>query len=297
PGRGDRVDGVRGRALPRGRASRADVGRAVPPGEERRAGAAADPQLHRGGHPMIALPAVDLKDGAVVQLVGGRPTDERVRLPDPVAVARQWVDAGFRALHVVDLDAALGTGSNRAAVEAIIAAVDVPVQVGGGVRDDQIADALLAAGVARIIAGTRAVEDAAWIEALAGRHPGRVIVAADVRGDVVVTRGWTAGAGITVEALLRRLEPLPLAGLLVTDVGREWRMAGVGVARFEARAAAARHPVIAAGGIAGMDDVRALASRGVGGAVLGMALDTGAVDARTAAREFPGRDLTRGIAS
>lgn len=246
---------------------------------------------------MIALPAVDLKGGAVVQLVGGRPTDERVRLPDPVAVARQWVDAGFRALHVVDLDAALGTGSNRAAVEAILAAVDVPVQVGGGVRDDETADALLAAGAARVIAGTRAVEDAAWIAALAERHPGRVIVAADVRGRVVVTRGWTAGAGITVDALLRRLEPLPLAGLLVTDVSREGRMAGADAARFAALAAATRHPVIAAGGIAGMDDLRALAARGVAGAVLGMALYTGGVDAREAAREFPGPDLTRGISS
>ncbi len=235
---------------------------------------------------MIALPAVDLKDGAVVQLVGGRPADERVRLPDPVAVARQWVDAGFRALHVVDLDAALGTGSNRAAVEAILAAVDVPVQVGGGVRDDEAADALLTAGAARIIAGTRAVEDAAWIEALAERHPGRIIVAADVRGDVVVTRGWTAGAGITVDALLRRLEPLPLAGLLVTDVGREGRMAGVDAPRFGRLAAATRHPLQAAGGIAGIEDLRVLAASGVAAAVLGMALYTGAIDARAITREF-----------
>jgi phosphoribosylformimino-5-aminoimidazole carboxamide ribotide isomerase len=241
---------------------------------------------------VIALPAVDLKDGAVVQLVGGRPEAERIRLADPVAVARGWVEAGFRALHVVDLDAALGTGSNRAIVEAILAAVDVPVQVGGGIRDDDAAEALLTAGAARIIAGTRAVEDAAWIEALAERHPGRVIVAADVRGDVVVTRGWTTGAGITVDALFARLEPLPLAGLLVTDVGREGRMAGIDAARFEALAAATRHPLIAAGGIASMDDLRALASRGVAGAVLGMALYTGAVDARTAAREFAGPGLT-----
>ena len=241
---------------------------------------------------MIALPAVDLKGGAVVQLVGGRPEEERVRLTDPVAVARGWVEAGFRALHVVDLDAALGTGSNRAIVEAILAAVDVPVQVGGGIRDDDAADALLAAGAARIISGTRAVEDAAWLAALAERHPGRVIVAADVRGDVVLSRGWTAGAGITVEALFARLEPLPLAGLLVTDVGREGRMTGADAARFGTLVAATRHPLIAAGGIAGMEDLRALAACGVAGAVLGMALYTGAVDARSAAREFAGPELT-----
>ncbi len=235
---------------------------------------------------MIVYPAVDLRGGRVVQLVGGRPEDECVSLPDPVAVARHWVEDGFRALHVVDLDAALGTGSNRDAIQAILAAVDVPVQVGGGVRDDDTADALLDAGAARVIVGTRAVEDRPWLEALATRWPGRIVVAADIRDGLVVTRGWTEGTGLEAAALLEHLAPLPLAGILVTDVSREGRMQGVDADRFAALVAATHHPLLASGGIRDIDDLHELARRGVAGAVLGMALYTGAIDPRATALEF-----------
>lgn len=235
---------------------------------------------------MIAYPAVDLRGGRVVQLVGGRPEDERIRLPDPVAVARRWLDAGFRTLHVVDLDAALGTGSNRVAVEAVLRTSEAPVQVGGGVRDDDAADSLLDAGAARVIVGTRAVEEPAWLEALAARHPGRIVVAADVRGGEVVVRGWTAASGLGVESLLRRLDPLPLAAVLVTDVSREGRLAGADHALFAELAAASRHPLQAAGGIRSAADLRRLAGSGVAGAILGMSLYTGAVDAAATATEF-----------
>jgi phosphoribosylformimino-5-aminoimidazole carboxamide ribotide isomerase len=149
---------------------------------------------------VIVIAAVDLRDGRAVQLVGGRPDDERVSLPDPAAVARGWQDAGFPALHVVDLDAALGLGDNRAAIAAILQDTRIPVQVGGGVRDDAPADALLELGAARVVVGTRAVEDRSWLERLCARHPGRVVVAADVRAGAIVTRGWTAGAGVAGEA-------------------------------------------------------------------------------------------------
>lgn len=235
---------------------------------------------------MIAYAAIDLRGGRVVQLVGGRPEEERVSLVDPVAVAQSWIEHGFTALHVIDLDAALGTGSNREAIEAIIAAVNVPVQVGGGVRDDDSAAVLLDAGAARVIAGTRAIEDPAWLADLSLRHSGRVIVAADVRGENVVTRGWTEEAGLEPRALLERLGDLPLAGVLVTDVGREGQMLGADDDRFAALAATTRHPLIAAGGIANNADVRRLAERGVAGVVLGMALYTGAIDARAIAREY-----------
>lgn len=235
---------------------------------------------------MIVYPAVDLRGGRVVQLVGGRPEDECVSLPDPVAVARHWVEDGFRALHVVDLDAALGTGSNRDAIQAILAAVDVPVQVGGGVRDDDTADALLDAGAVRVIVGTRAVEDRPWLEALATRWPGRIVVAADIRDGLVVTRGWTEGTGLEAAALLEHLAPLPLAGILVTDVSREGRMQGVDADRFAALVAATHHPLLASGGIRDIDDLHELARRGVAGAVLGMALYTGAIDPRATALEF-----------
>ncbi len=238
---------------------------------------------------MIAWPAVDLQAGRVVQLVGGRPGTERVSLPDPVAVARDWVRRGFRALHVIDLDAALGTGSNRATIEAIVQAVDVPVQVGGGIRDDGLADAYLAAGAARIIAGTRAVRDRAWLRALADRHPQRVVVAADTRAGEVLVRGWTEGAGLELLAFVRELAPLPLAGVLVTDVGREGSLRGVDAALFGDVVAAAAHPVLAAGGIAGVEDLRRLAAAGVAGAVLGMSIyagDIAGAEAASVAREF-----------
>ncbi len=238
---------------------------------------------------MIAWPAVDLKDGRVVQLVGGRPGTERISLPDPVAVARGWVERGFRALHVVDLDAALGTGSNRGLVEAILAAVDVPVQVGGGIRDAALADAYLAAGAARVIAGTRAVGDHAWLSALVDRHPHRVVVAADTKGGQVLVRGWSEGAGRELLDFVRGLAPLALAGILVTDVSREGRLAGADAALFGDVVAAASQPILAAGGIAGVEDLRRLAAVGVAGAVLGMAIYAGDIDGATAAsvaREF-----------
>lgn len=235
---------------------------------------------------MIAWPAVDLRGGRVVQLVGGRPETERVSLPDPVEVARGWLDLGFRALHVIDLDAALGTGDNRSAIEAILEAVDAPVQVGGGIRDDDALDGWIARGAERVIAGTRAVRDRAWLERASARHPGRVLVAADTRGGQVLVRGWTESAGLDLRAFVGELAPLPLAGVLVTDVAREGGLGGADIALFGDIVAASAHPVLAAGGIATSVDLRRLADAGVAGAVLGMAIYAGDIDARQVAREF-----------
>lgn len=236
---------------------------------------------------MIAWPAVDLMGGRVVQLVGGRPDQERVSLPDPVASARHWVEeVGFRALHVIDLDAALGTGSNRDAIAAILEAVDVPVQVGGGIRDGEAVDELLAAGADRVIAGTRAVADRLWLEGIAARHPGRIVVAADTREREVVVHGWTEGAGLSVCHFMRGLDDLPLAGILVTDVGREGRLAGIDTQLFGDVVLCSGHPVLAAGGIADEEDLRRLAAAGVAGAVLGMSIYAGDIDAARVAREY-----------
>lgn len=235
---------------------------------------------------MIVYAAIDLRGGRVVQLVGGRPEHEKVSWPDPVAVARRWQDAGFPALHVVDLDAALGSGSNREAIVRILESVDVPVQVGGGVRDDAAADALFAAGAGRVIVGTRGIEDPDWLGQLAARYPYRVTLAADVRHGEVVTRGWTEGTGIDALALLDRLDATPLAGVLVTDVSREGQMVGVDEEAFRALASATSHPLTAAGGIGSEADLRALSHAGCAGAVLGMALYTGAVDPARLAQEY-----------
>ncbi len=235
---------------------------------------------------MIAIPAIDLRGGRVVQLVGGRPEAERVSLPDPAAVARSWTEHGFSMLHVVDLDAALGTGDNRSGIAAVIGAVDVPVQVGGGVRSDEAAEELLDAGAARVVVGTRAIEDQLWLQQLATRHTGRIVVAADVRDRTIVTHGWTESTALLASEFIATLTDLPLAGVLVTDVGREGRMEGADVVLFETLNDASAHPLLAAGGISESADLTALAGIGVHGAVLGMALYTGALDPSTTARSY-----------
>jgi len=235
---------------------------------------------------MIAYPAIDLRSGRAVQLVGGVPDRERISLDDPLAAAAHWVSLGFRALHVVDLDGALDTGDNRAVVQRIITTSRVPVQVGGGIRTDEAVADWLNTGATRVMAGTRAVEDAEWLRRTSRAWPDRLLVAADSRDGAVLTRGWTTASGVRIESFLESLGGLPLAGVLVTDVGREGRLAGIDAGRFAELVHASPLPLIAAGGITSLDDLRALERAGAAGAVLGMALYTGAVDARAVAREF-----------
>lgn len=235
---------------------------------------------------MIAIPAVDLRGGACVQLVGGNVAAERVRIADPERVAARWVEAGFRALHVVDLDAALGVGTNRNIITAILRTSTVPVGVGGGVRESDQVTRWLEAGASRIVVGTRAVTDPEWLEREVSCHPGRLVVAADVRGREVVTRGWTAGSGLEVTTLLDRLSSLPLAGVLVTAVHREGRLQGPDLPLIAACAARTPLPVLASGGVSGAADLRALRDAGARAAILGMALYTGALVPDLTAREF-----------
>jgi phosphoribosylformimino-5-aminoimidazole carboxamide ribotide isomerase len=226
---------------------------------------------------MKVYAAIDLKNGRVVQLVGGDPRSEAVALDGVVDTVRRWIGAGFEALHVIDLDAALGSGDNGNAVETILASSSVPVQVGGGVRTRERARSLVAAGASTVIVGTRGVADPGWLESVAAEMPGRIVLAADVRGGRVTTHGWTEDSGVALADLLARVSDVPLAGVLVTDVDREGRMPGVNTSVFAAAARATAHPVIAAGGIAGDDDIRRLADTGISSAVVGMALYTGKV--------------------
>ncbi len=244
---------------------------------------------HRGSsgrHRFTAAPAVDLREGRCVQLVGGRIETERVSIPDPVAQALRWRDAGFRVLHVVDLDAALSLGENRSVIQEIVAATDASVQVGGGVRDEAAAGALLDSGVDRVIVGTRAVDDPRWLEALALRHPGRIMVAADVLEGRVLRRGWTEATDTTIPDLFRGLDALPLAGILCTDVGREGRMAGVDMDGARNLVGDTRHPLWLSGGISTLEELRTLRDAGAAGAVLGMAIYTGVLPPDDVAKEF-----------
>ena len=235
---------------------------------------------------MIAVPAVDLKGGRCVQLVGGRPEDEAVSLPDPVAVAARWARLGFSELHIVDLDAALGSGDNLDVVREVLRATDLGTQVGGGIRDDARADELLEAGTDRIVVGTRAIDDPDWLAALAGRHPGRVVLALDTRDGRVLRKGWQEDSGIELADMLSSLGDLPLAGVLSTDVGREGRMAGIDRESVRRTVAATGLPVWISGGVTTEDELAFLEEIGAAGAVLGMALYTNTLDAKAVARRW-----------
>lgn len=235
---------------------------------------------------MIAIPAVDLREGACVQLVGGAYEDERVRLADPVGVARGWAQAGFRRLHLVDLDAATGRGSNDTILREIAGEPCLDVQVGGGVRSEADIRRLLDAGARRVVVGTRALEEPEWLATVAERFPHRIVVAADVRDGQVVTRGWQRMLQRSALDVIAELDELPVAGVLVTAVHCEGRLAGTDLDLMASVADRSRAPVCASGGIATMDDLRALSRSGVAGAIIGMALYTGALDPRAVAEEF-----------
>ncbi|NOK08143.1 HisA/HisF-related TIM barrel protein [Corallococcus exercitus] len=236
---------------------------------------------------MIAIPAIDLREGACVQLVGGSYEAERVRVNDPLDALKQWLSLGFRTFHVVDLDAALGKGSNADVVARLVShAPGLTFTVGGGVREASRVEAVLAGGASSVVVGTRAIEDLAWLTEVAERFPGRVVVAADVKGREVVTRGWTAGSARDIRDVLSALEPLPLGGMLVTAVHKEGQLGGVDLPLMEEVALSSRHRLLASGGVTTLEDLRALAKVGAHGAVVGMALYTGRLDARAVAREF-----------
>jgi phosphoribosylformimino-5-aminoimidazole carboxamide ribotide isomerase len=235
---------------------------------------------------MIVIPAVDLRDGRCVQLVGGSYDHEMIRLDDPVAVATKWQSAGFRRLHLVDLDAATGRGSNRELIARILESSGAEVQVGGGIRRMEDVTRLTTAGAARVVVGTRALEEPEWIAELAVIHPERVIVAVDVRDGKVVTRGWSSTHDGDIDDVLGGLNDLPLAGILVTAVHLEGQMKGTDKPLMESVMKQTKLPVYASGGIGSIDDLRSLTSIGITGVIVGMALYTGAIDAAAIIEEF-----------
>jgi phosphoribosylformimino-5-aminoimidazole carboxamide ribotide isomerase len=232
--------------------------------------------------PFELYPAIDLRGGRCVRLYQGDYGSETVYADDPVALARAFAAAGAPWLHVVDLDAArTGRPVNRAAVAAIAAAVDVPVQAGGGVRDDAAADALLASGVRRVVVGTAALDDPGWVRRLAARHPGRVAVGLDARGRDVAVRGWVEGSGEDLIDVARGFDDAGVAALVVTEIGRDGTLEGPDLGQLAAVLDATGFAVVASGGVGTLDDLRALAALDVGGrrlagAIVGRALYEGA---------------------
>ena len=235
---------------------------------------------------MIGIPAIDIREGACVQLVGGSYDAEQVRFDDPPGIAHRWEYAGFRRVHIVDLDAATDRGSNAEIIREVLRATSMEAQVGGGVRDEEKIEALLRDGARRIVLGTRAVESPHWLADMAEAFPGTLIVAADVRERRVVTRGWTRVSDRYILDLIEELNALPLAGVMVTAVHKEGLMEGTDLSLMEDVVEESGHPVCASGGIGTLGDLRALEDRGVASVVIGMALYTGAIDPAAVAEEF-----------
>ena len=225
--------------------------------------------------------AIDLRGGACVRLVQGDYARERVYGGDPVAVASEFEADGAPWIHVVDLDAArTGLPVNRDVVAAIARAVDVPVQAGGGIRDEFSAEALLDAGVTRIVLGTAVLEDPGLLRRVALRHPGRVAVGLDARHGEVAVRGWTEGSGRSLGDVLAAVEDAPLGAVVVTDISRDGMLGGPDLDGLAAVLTATRHAVVASGGVGSLDDLRALAQvraggRSLAGAIVGTAIHEG----------------------
>ncbi len=237
---------------------------------------------------MILFPAIDLKDGACVRLKHGEMASATVYNLDPAEQARGFAASGFSWLHVVDLDGAVaGWPINGAAVDAILGAVRIPVQLGGGIRDMETLENWLAQGVTRVILGTAALKDPALVREACRRHPGRIMVSLDARGGMIATDGWVATSNRSAIDLALSFEDAGVAALVYTDIGRDGDLAGVNVEATVALASRLKTPVIASGGIAGLADVEALKQaegEGVAGAIIGRALYDGRLDAAEALR-------------
>lgn len=229
---------------------------------------------------MILYPAIDLKDGQAVRLLRGDMAASTVFSDDPAAQARAFQDAGCAWLHLVDLNGAFaGQPVNGTAVEAILAATTVPVQLGGGIRNMATIEMWLGKGVARVILGTVAVEDPALVRQAAGAFPGKVAVGIDARNGRVATKGWAEETDVDATDLARSLEDAGVAAIIYTDIDRDGAMGGPNVAATEALARAVSVPVIASGGVSSLGDLLALRDTGViSGAISGRALYDGALD-------------------
>jgi phosphoribosylformimino-5-aminoimidazole carboxamide ribotide isomerase len=236
---------------------------------------------------MIAIPAIDLRDGCCVQLVGGVYSAERVRLPDPLGVAREFARVGFQRSHVVDLDAATERGDNSRLLHDIIRDAHAEVQAGGGLRDEDRVRDVLETGARWAIVGTRALKDLDWLAELTGANPGEIILAADVKAGRVTSNGWMTSLPRTAIDLVEEVAGLPLAGILVTSIDREGRLEGPDLRLVEDVVEAASVPVLAAGGISSIAQLRSLEDRGAAAVVIGTALYVGALNPAAVAMEFP----------
>ena len=224
---------------------------------------------------MILIPAVDVLDHRVVQLVGGKQGTQQVDLPDPYAVAGGWLRRGAPYLHLVDLDGAFGKGSNLDVFARIIKDSPVPVEVGGGIRSEERLKACLDAGAARVILGTRAVKEPQWLVEMAQKYPDKIVLGLDTKGGKITVKGWQEEVPLSLDRMFDIIRDLPLAGVLNTNVDVEGQ--GHGVDKEQVRDFVTRcpHQVIASGGLTTEQDANDLSAAGAAAAVVGMAIYRG----------------------
>jgi phosphoribosylformimino-5-aminoimidazole carboxamide ribotide isomerase len=232
---------------------------------------------------VLIIPAIDLKDGQCVRLKQGRMDDSTVFGSDPVAMAQRWVDAGARRLHLVDLNGAFaGEPVNGEAVKAIARANPaLPIQIGGGIRNADIIEAYLSAGVSYVIIGTKAVKEPQFVTDMCKQFPGKIIVGIDAQDGMVATDGWAEVSAVKAVDLARQFATDGVSSIVYTDIARDGMMQGVNVEATVALAEACGIPVIASGGVTNMDDIHALktvAARGILGAITGRAIYEGTLD-------------------
>ncbi|MFO7577438.1 MAG: 1-(5-phosphoribosyl)-5-[(5-phosphoribosylamino)methylideneamino]imidazole-4-carboxamide isomerase [Pelovirga sp.] len=235
---------------------------------------------------MIILPAIDLKDGRCVRLEQGLMDKDTVYHDDPAAQARIWQEQGGEYLHIVDLDGAFaGVPKNRAAIKAIVDAITIPAELGGGIRDLETIEAYLDLGIERVILGTVAKENPALVADACRLFPGRIAVGIDARDGLVAIRGWADVTEKKATELAAEMEGFGVAAIIYTDIARDGMMQGPNIEATRALAASLSIPVIASGGVSSLDDIRrllAIASAGVSGVITGKAIYTGALDLRAA---------------
>jgi phosphoribosylformimino-5-aminoimidazole carboxamide ribotide isomerase len=235
---------------------------------------------------VILYPAIDLKGGQVVRLRQGEMASATVYGADPAAQAAAFEAEGFEWIHVVDLDGAFaGESRNAAAVEGVLARVTIPVQLGGGIRDMAGVEAWLSRGVTRVILGTAAVRDPDFVKAAARAHPGRVAVGIDAKDGLVAVQGWAEVSDMTALDLAHRFEDAGVAAIIYTDISRDGLLKGLNLESTRELAGAVSIPVIASGGLAGIEDVRRLLepeNAAIAGAITGRALYDGRLDGREA---------------
>jgi phosphoribosylformimino-5-aminoimidazole carboxamide ribotide isomerase len=235
---------------------------------------------------VIAIPALDLRDGACVQIDGNSYDHELIRIPDPIGVALAWRQYGFSHLHVLDLNAVVGRGNNDSEIDAILGSTDAEVQVGGGIRSRDSIERLLNEGAQRVVIGAHALEDADWLEEMADTFPAQIVVAIDVRNRKILSHGWARSHPKLALDFAEEIGNLPLAGLLVTSVNSEPGVYAQDLPFLEDVTEAIDFPLFAAGSIGNVNDLRALADRGVAAAIVGIGLYNGTMNPRAIAEEF-----------